>query len=356
MLAELTHRCPLRCLYCSNPIELTRRSDELRTQEWRTVFQQAADLGVLQVHLSGGEPAARQDIADIVSDAAASGLYTNLITSGVGLSPEKLDACVDAGLDHVQLSVQAADEPTARSVSGYSNAMLIKRSVAEMVVSHGVPLTINAVVHRLNLYQVEELIDLAHAWGARRIEIAHTQYHGWALTNRATLMPSLEQVIAATEQVERARAAFAGAMAIDYVKPDHFARYPKACMGGWGRTALNVAPDGKVLPCHAAETIPGLIPTNVRDRDLAYIWRHSATFEMFRGTDWMKEPCRSCPRKEIDFGGCRCQAYALTGNAAATDPTCEKADGYTAVLQNEWHSPPREPIPVYRGGSPRAST
>lgn len=325
LLAELTHRCPLRCPYCSNPIELTRRSGELPLEMWRSVLVQAAALGVLQVHLSGGEPALRSDLPAIVGAAREAGLYTNLVTSGVTLSQGVLEACVDAGLDHVQLSVQAPDARTADWISGYSGAHDIKREVARWVVAAGLPLTVNAVVHRQNLDRVDMAIELAVAWGARRIEIAHSQYHGWAVRNRHALMPTLSQVTYATEVVERERKRLAGVLAIDHVKPDHFSRYPKACMGGWGRAGINVTPSGRVLPCHAAESLPGLAFDNVRERRLHDIWYFGSAFTAFRGDAWMQEPCRSCSRKEVDFGGCRCQAMALTGDAAATDPACEKS-------------------------------
>jgi pyrroloquinoline quinone biosynthesis protein E len=334
LLAELTHRCPLHCPYCSNPIELTRRSRELELEIWQSVFEQAATLGVLQVHLSGGEPALRQDLPAIVRAAREAGLYTNLVTSGVRLEQESFSACVDAGLDHVQLSVQAPDAETADWLVGRSGAHDTKREVARWVVAAGVPLTINAVVHRYNLDHVDAAIELAVAWGARRIEIAHTQYHGWAARNRNALLPTLSQVARATQIIQRQRQQLSGVLAVDYVKPDHFSRYPKACMGGWGRTGLNVTPNGMVLPCHAAETLPGLAFDNVRERRLNDIWYFGSAFTAFRGDAWMQEPCRSCPRKEVDFGGCRCQAMALAGDASATDPACEKSPLHLARRQS----------------------
>ncbi len=325
MLAELTHRCPLQCLYCSNPLALTRASGELSTRQWQAVFDQAAAMGVLQVHLSGGEPAARRDLTVLVAAAARTGLYTNLITSGIGLTRDTLEACAAAGLDHVQLSLQGADEKTTTRVAAYPGALEKKRAFARQVVETGLPLTVNAVIHRLNIAQTADLIDLALSWGARRIEIAHAQYHGWALANRGELLPSGEDVAAATTLVNAARETLAGQIVIDHVKPDHFARYPKACMGGWGRAGFNVTPSGRVLPCHAAETLPGLTFETVTERDLADIWAHGDAFVRYRGTGWMQEPCRTCPRREVDFGGCRCQAFAVTGDAAATDPACEKS-------------------------------
>jgi pyrroloquinoline quinone biosynthesis protein E len=322
MLAELTHRCPLKCPYCSNPIDLDRRAAELDTATWLDVFRQAAAMGVLHVHLSGGEPAARRDLPEIVSGAREAGLYTNLVTSGVGLSETTFADLIARGLDHVQLSMQGADAATADRIGGHAGGFAIKLEVAGWVTDAGVPLTINAVVHRQNLDQIEATIDLAVRLGARRLEIAHTQYHGWAYRNRHALMPTPEQVKRAGAAVKAASERLKGVLAIDYVTPDHLARYPKPCMGGWGRVGLNVTPSGKVLPCHAAETISTLSFDNVRDRPLRDIWQRGEAFTAFRGTDWMQEPCRSCERREKDWGGCRCQAFAWTGDAAATDPAC----------------------------------
>jgi pyrroloquinoline quinone biosynthesis protein E len=322
LLAELTHRCPLRCSYCSNPLDLERRSAELDTATWLRVFDEAAALGVLHVHLSGGEPAARTDLVALTRGAAGAGLYTNLITSGIGLEPVRLEQLAEAGLDHVQLSIQDVLEETADRVAGRPGAHARKRAVARSVVALGLPLTLNAVVHRSNIDRVGAMIAEAVTLGARRIEVAHAQYYGWALRNRSALLPSAGQVAAAREAIERARAELQGALVIDYVAPDYFARYPKACVNGWGRRSLNVTPSGKFLPCHAAETIPGLTFWSVRDRPLDDIWERSPAFAAFRGTDWMREPCVSCPRKAVDFGGCRCQAFALTGDAHNADPVC----------------------------------
>ena len=331
LLAELTHRCPLSCPYCSNPLELTRRSSELPTDDWLQVFDQAAQMGVLQVHLSGGEPAARSDLPDLVLGAANADLYTNLITSGVGLKRTAFDASVENGLDHVQLSVQGADAETADFISGYKGGFDIKMKVAQWVIDAGLPLTINAVVHRHNLDRLPQTIALAEHLGARRLEIAHTQYHGWGLKNRAALMPTADQVKQANGVVVQARKRLAGILAIDYVTPDHFAQYPKACMGGWGRAGLNVAPDGTVLPCHAAQTISSLTFETVKERSLAEIWRTGPAFTAFRGVDWMPDPCKSCERKTIDWGGCRCQAFALNGNAATTDPACSLSPHHAEI-------------------------
>jgi PqqA peptide cyclase len=322
LLAELTHRCPLRCPYCSNPLDLERRSAELDTQTWTRVLQEAAALGILQVHLSGGEPTARGDLVEIVRGCVAAGLYSNLITAGVGVTRERLEALAGAGLDHVQLSFQGADPATTDRVAGLPRAHERKLAFAAEVRALGFPLTINVVVHRANIAQVPHFLDLALGLGAKRVEIAHAQYYGWALRNRAALMPTREQVTEAVRIVEEARERLKGRLVIDAVLPDYYAQYPKPCMNGWGRQSLNVTPSGRVLPCHAAETIPGLEFWNVREHSLAEIWRDSPAFNAYRGTEWMQEPCRTCPRRERDWGGCRCQALAIAGDAAATDPAC----------------------------------
>ncbi len=322
LLAELTHRCPLACPYCSNPLELDQRTDELDTATWIRVFQEAAALGVLHLHLSGGEPGTRSDLADLIGGAAQAGLYTNLITSGIGIDRPRLEQLAAAGLDHVQLSIQDTDEAEADRVSGYTGSHRRKRVFAAAVGEIGLPLTINAVLHRTNLPRIREMTEEAIALGARRIELAHTQYYGWGLKNRAALLPDRSAVDAARATVAALRETTRGTIVIDYVLPDYFARYPKPCVNGWGRQSLNVTPRGRVLPCHAAESIPGLEFWNVTDRSLDDIWSRSPAFNAFRGTDWMQEPCRSCPRQEIDFGGCRCQALALTGDARNTDPVC----------------------------------
>lgn len=333
LLAELTHRCPLGCPYCSNPLALDNRSDELDTASWARVFREAASLGVLQVHLSGGEPAARRDLKEIVAAARDAGLYSNLITSGVGLTAQGLSALADAGLDHVQISIQDSEPASADKIAGYKGAFARKNALAAEVVKLGLPLTVNVVVHRANIGRVEAMVDMALALGAGRVEIAHVQYYGWALKNRAALMPSREQVDAAVGQVEALRAKHHGRIVIDAVVPDYYARFPKPCVGGWGRRSLNVTPSGKVLPCHAAEVIPGLEFWNVRQHSLNEIWRSSPAFMAFRGTDWMQEPCKSCAMKEKDFGGCRCQAFLIAGDARAADPVCHLSPYHALVAE-----------------------
>lgn len=332
LLAELTHRCSLRCPYCSNPLELDRRSSELTTADWKRLIDEAAALGVLHIYFSGGEPMLRRDIAELVAHAHEAGLYTNMITSGVGFRPALLDAVADAGLDHIQLSVQAVDAATCDRVAGYQGAAERKHAVAADIARLGLRLTVNAVVHRENVHQITDFVRLAEEWGAARIEIAHVQYYGWGLVNRARLMPTRQQVETAMADVEAARSRTAGRLVIDCVLPDYYARYPKACMGGWGARLMNVTPSGRVLPCHAAETIAGLTFDNIRDASLSEIWYRGAAFNAFRGTDWMKEPCRSCARKDLDFGGCRCQAMALAGDASATDPACSLSPLHREVV------------------------
>ncbi len=322
ILAELTHRCPLGCPYCSNPLVLDAREDELPAAEWKRIFSEAAAFGVLHAHLSGGEPASRQDLVEIVAHCAKVGLYTNLITSGIGLTRERIEQLSAAGLDHVQLAIQDADAASADKIAGYEGAFARKRAAAGWITEAGLPLTINAVIHRANISRAGKMVGLAIELGARRIEIAHTQYYGWGMLNRAALMPSRAEAEAAIAEVEALKKSLSGVIVIDHVVPDYHARYPKACMGGWGKRGLNVTPSGKVLPCHAAETIPGLEFWNARERSIEDIWFNSPAFNAFRGDGWMREPCRSCPRKTIDYGGCRCQAFALTGDAREADPVC----------------------------------
>ncbi len=333
LLAELTHRCPLGCPYCSNPVVLEGRSDELDTQTWQRVFSQAASLGILHVHLSGGEPCSRRDIVELTAHCAKVGLYTNLITSGVGVSETLVKQLADAGLDHVQLSIQDAEPSSADKIAGYKGAFAKKREVARWVTDTGMPLTVNAVMHRANIERAGDMVRLAVELGARRVEVAHTQYYGWALPNRAALMPTREQMDRAMAVVDELRHSLEGTIVIDQVIPDYYAKYPKACMGGWGRRSLNVTPSGKVLPCHAAESIPGLEFWSVRDRDLADIWSSSPAFNAFRGTGWMAEPCQSCERKRVDYGGCRCQALAFTGDARAADPVCHLSPHHDKVRE-----------------------
>ena len=322
LLAELTHRCPLSCPYCANPIQLERAGSELPTETWLRVIDEAAALGVLQIHFSGGEPMARRDLLNLIRRARERDLYSNLITSGVLLDGAAAGRLADAGLDHVQLSFQDADVAEADRLGGYRGAQAKKLACAGHVRDAGLPLTANFVVHRQNIARLPDMLALGEGIGASRIEIAHVQYYGWGLRNRAALMPTAEQLDFSNEQVAAARERLRGRVVIDYVVPDYHAERPKACMGGWGRQVMNITPAGKVLPCHAAETLTNMRFASIRDHALGDVWASDPAFVAYRGTDWMPEPCRSCHRKEIDWGGCRCQAFALTGDAANTDPAC----------------------------------
>lgn len=328
LIAELTHRCPLQCAYCSNPLALVPGGGEQGSAFWRDVISEAAAFGVLQIHFSGGEPCARRDLAGLIAHADAQGLYTNLITSAVLLDAAKLQALAAAGLAHVQVSIQGATAAVADRIGNFAGGHEKKLAVARLVPEAGMSLTINAVVHRQNLHELRAMIDLAEALGADRLEIAHVQYHGWALENRAALIPARAQLQAADEIVAERRAALTGRMVIDYVIPDYYADRPKSCMGGWGQKLLIITPQGRVLPCHAAETIPQLEFPQAGTQSLREIWETSPAFNIFRGTGWMREPCMSCPRREEDFGGCRCQALALAGDARAADPACALSDAH----------------------------
>lgn len=347
MLAELTHRCPLACPYCSNPLALEGRDSELTAGEWARVFDEAARLGVLQLHLSGGEPMSRRDIVEIARAASAAGLYTNLITSGIGLDADRLAQLAEAGLDHIQLSIQDTMPDSADRIAGYRGAHARKMALAAAIRAAGFPLTINAVVHRANIDRMQEMVALAVSLGAGRVEVAHAQYYGWALKNRAALMPTKEQALRAVEQIAHMRAQYAGTIVIDAVIPDYYASQPKACMGGWAKQALNVTPSGRVLPCHAAETIPRLEFWSVRDHALGEIWTSAPAFNAFRGEDWMREPCRSCALRTVDFGGCRCQAMAIVGDPAATDPACALSPHHEAFQELATEASAGDAIPQY---------
>jgi PqqA peptide cyclase len=324
LLAELTHRCPLHCPYCSNPLALIGAEAELTTDEWKRVFTEARALGVLQLGLSGGEPLVRKDLETLADHAHRLGLYTTLVTSGVGLTRARAEALRDAGLEHVQISIQDSDPQMADRLAGV-RAVHHKEAAAALVRELGFALSINAVLHRANLDRVGDVIELAARLGADRLELANTQYYGWALANRKALLPTARQVAAAEAVADEARRRYRGRMQIIYVLPDYYESYPKPCYGGWGKVYLVVAPDGQTLPCHGATHISTLRFDDVRHRSLGWIWAESPAFQAFRGDEWMSEPCRSCPRKTIDFGGCRCQAFALTGDAAKTDPVCTLA-------------------------------
>jgi len=337
LIAELTHRCPLHCVYCSNPLELQSRANELDTQAWLRVFQQAADFGVLQADFTGGEPLARTDIPDLVRAARTAGLYVNLITSGLPLDEPKLDALLVAGLDHLQLSFQGAREEIAAEISG-TKSHAQKLRVLEWLKSRRVAVTLNFVIHQRNLDQLAEMLAIAESSSATRVEFAHVQYYGWAFANRELLLPTPEQLAASIAFFKRAQERLSGKIRVEYVVPDYYAKYPKPCMGGWGRKLMLITPSGEALPCHAAKIIPGLKFENVKDRSLREIWEISEAFQKFRGEAWMQEPCKTCDRRALDFGGCRCQALLLAGDPAATDPVCtlaptrERVDAILAAL------------------------
>ena len=330
LIVEVTHRCPLHCVYCSNPLELAATQSELSTEEWTSVFRQSGKLGMLHAHFTGGEPLARTDLTELISAARAAGLYTNLITSGIGLNESRLKILVDAGLDHIQISFQDSREEAANWIAG-AKAHAHKIELSRAIRQHKIAFTVNLVVHRQNLDHLEEMIAFIEQLQPERVEIAHAQYYGWALANRAALLPTRAQLEKAVAIVAEAEKRLAGKTRIDSVVPDYYAKYPKACMGGWGRRLMLINPSGKVLPCHAAEVLPGLSFENVREKTLEWIWQESSSFQRYRGEDWMAEPCRSCERRTEDFGGCRCQAFLLAGNAMATDPACSLAPAHAIV-------------------------
>jgi pyrroloquinoline quinone biosynthesis protein E len=321
LIAELTYRCPLRCPYCSNPTDYLDNKDELTTEEWCRVFAEAEELGVMQLHLTGGEPLARKDLEVLVAHARAVGLYTNLVTSGIPLARERLERLAEAGIDHVQVSIQSSRADLADEIAGYAGHAK-KIEVMRSVKALGLPLTMNVVLHRANLGEIDELVALAEDVGADRLELANTQYLNWALSNRDVLLPTREQIEMASEKAAPHRDRLRGKMDVLFVKPDYFGTTPKACMDGWARRFLQIVPDGRVVPCHAATSITSLTFDDVRGKPLKQIWETSPALLAYRGEEWMQEPCRSCEKRTIDFGGCRCQAFALTGDAAATDPAC----------------------------------
>ncbi|HXM95545.1 MAG TPA: pyrroloquinoline quinone biosynthesis protein PqqE [Candidatus Dormibacteraeota bacterium] len=330
LIAELTHRCPLHCVYCSNPLELTQRANELSTEEWSRVFREAAAAGVLQADFTGGEPLARPDIVQLVRAARAAGLYVNLITSGLPLDETRLQQLIQAGLDHFQLSFQGAREEPANEISG-TKSHAHKIRVLEWLKRHRIAVTLNFVIHRRNIDQLQEMLAIADASSATRVEFANVQYYGWAFANREHLLPTRQQLAHSIEFIKQAQTRLQGRIRVEFVIPDYYAKYPKACMSGWGRKLMLITPAGEALPCHAAKIIPDLSFENVRNRHLDEIWGNSEAFQKFRGEDWMQEPCKTCDRRTQDFGGCRCQALLLAGNAAATDPVCSLSPNRPAV-------------------------
>lgn len=330
LLAELTYRCPLHCAFCSNPVDYARHGEELDTARWLDVLTQARALGAVQLGLSGGEPLMRKDLEALVAHARGLGFYINLITSGVGLTDERLGALREAGLDHIQLSFQDSTRELNDFLSS-TRTFDLKRRVARMIKAHGYPMVMNCVLHRHNLPHVGTIIEMALEMGAEYLELANTQYYGWAWRNRLALMPDAAQLREAEAVVERYRRRIGSRCRILFVVPDYFETRPKKCMNGWGTTFLGVAPDGTALPCHAARMLPGLALPNVNDMPLREIWFDSDAFNRYRGTAWMKGACRSCDEKEADAGGCRCQAWQLTGDADATDPVCDRSGDHDRV-------------------------
>jgi pyrroloquinoline quinone biosynthesis protein E len=349
LIAEVTHRCPLHCVYCSNPLELAAAKTELTSDEWLRVFVEASGLGVLHLHLSGGEPLARSDLTALVDGAHKAGLYTNLITSGIGMSRDRLQQLVEAGLDHIQLSFQDSDEAQANWIAG-AKVHSRKIELAGWIKSHSIAFTANLVVHRHNLDRLGTMISFLETFQPDHIEIANAQYYGWALRNRTALMPTREQIERAIGTVTASQQRLQGKIRIDFVVADYHASFPKACMGGWGRVTMLIDPGGQAMPCHAAGVIPGLKFDSVRNSSLEWIWRESSVFNAFRGESWMPEPCRSCERRTEDFGGCRCQAFLLAGDARLTDPVCSLApthavvESATADLSSEATVGPRSEI------------
>ncbi|WP_226686559.1 pyrroloquinoline quinone biosynthesis protein PqqE [Stutzerimonas stutzeri] len=334
LLAELTYRCPLQCPYCSNPLDFARSHEELSTAEWIEVFRQAREMGAAQLGFSGGEPLVRQDLAELIAAARGLGYYTNLITSGIGLTEEKIASFAEAGLDHIQISFQAADEEVNNLLAGSKKAFAHKLEMARAVKKHGYPMVLNFVTHRHNIDNIDQIIRLCIELEADFVELATCQFYGWAELNRAGLLPSKQQLVRAeriTNEWRDKLAAENHPCKLIFVTPDYYEERPKACMNGWGNLFLDITPDGTALPCHSARQLPVEFP-NVREHSIEHIWRHSFGFNKFRGYDWMPEPCRSCDEKERDFGGCRCQAFMLTGDASNADPVCSKSAHHGKIL------------------------
>lgn len=330
LLAELTYACPLQCPYCSNPIDYAKYRSELSTEDWKRVLSQARKMGAVQLGFSGGEPLTRSDLVELVGHARGLGYYSNLITSGYGLNEELIIRLKEAGLDHIQVSIQASTQELNDHIAGTASYHH-KKEVARLVKKHGYPMVLCVVIHRENIHQMADILAMAEELGADYLELANTQYYGWAHANRNLLLPTREQF----EQAEQIAQAFkdkvAGKMKIYYVVPDYYEDRPKACMNGWGTTFLTIAPDGTALPCHSARELPGLDCPNVNDYSIEQIWNESRAFNFFRGLDWMQEPCRSCDEKTRDFGGCRCQAWLLTGDMYAADPVCSKSPNHAVI-------------------------
>ena len=345
LLAELTYQCPLHCVFCYNPTQHARIKDELTTAQWVDVMRQARKLGAAQLGFSGGEPLVRDDLEELVQEARALGYYTNLITSGVGLSEARAQRLKDAGLDHIQLSFQDSTRELNDFLS-HTKTFELKQKVARLIKAHDWPMVMNCVLHRHNLPHVGQIIEMALALDAEYLELANTQYYGWAWVNRDHLMPTQEALIEAEAVVNRYRETIGKRCKLLFVVPDYFEQRPKACMNGWGSVFFSVAPDGVAMPCHNARDLPGLKLPNVRDMPLADIWQKSQAFNAFRGEDWMKPPCRTCDERHKDFGGCHCQAFLITGDATEADPVCSKSPHHDKVVQLVKQAPAQRHIPI----------
>jgi len=332
LLAELTYACPLQCPYCSNPLDYANYKTELSKEDWKRVLTQARKLGAVQLGFSGGEPLTRTDLPELVKHARELGYYSNLITSGYGMTEAKIIELKEAGLDHIQVSIQASSQELNDHIAGTAS-FEHKKQVAHLVKKHGYPMVLCVVIHRENIHQMPEILAMAEELGADYLELANTQYYGWAHLNRDLLLPTREQFVTAEAIAQAFKEKVAGKMKIYYVVPDFYEDRPKACMNGWGTTFLTIAPDGVALPCHSARELPGLDCPNVNDYSIEEIWYESKTFNFFRGFEWMQEPCRSCDEKQKDFGGCRCQAYLLTGDMYHTDPVCSKSPEHEVITQ-----------------------
>lgn len=330
LLAELTYACPLQCPYCSNPTEMALIRGELSTEDWLRVLREARAMGAAQLGFSGGEPLARRDFEVLVAEAHALGYYTNLITSGMGLDDTRLARLKDAGMDHIQISFQAANAQLNNFIGG-TDTFEKKKAVARAIKAHGYPMVLNVVLHRYNIDTIDEILAMAESLDADYVELANTQYYGWALQNRDALLPTREQLAHAEKVTNEYRDRLGHKMELIFVVPDYYETRPKPCMSGWGDIFLTITPDGTALPCHAARQLPGIDFPNVREHSIEEIWCGSDAFNRFRGFDWMQEPCRSCPERFHDYGGCRCQAYMLTGDARATDPVCDKSPQHQLI-------------------------
>jgi pyrroloquinoline quinone biosynthesis protein E len=332
LLAELTHSCPLHCLYCSNPINLVKKEKELSTSHWLNIIEQASDLGIMQMHFSGGEPLIRTDLEQLINKTRDLNIYSNLITSGIGLTQNRLSNLITSGINHIQLSIQSHEAVSTKVITN-SECFQAKQSIASLIKESQLPFTINIVLHALNLDNIEEIIEMCISWGAHRIELANTQYYGFALANQSVLLPNKLQIEKAFAIYQRKKQEYGNKIEIIWVIPDYFEEYPKPCMGGWGLIQLTITPAGQVLPCPAASIISSISFENVREKSLDWIWYESSSFNIFRGDMWMKEPCKSCIYRFDDYGGCRCQAFAITGSASNTDPVC-KYSPYRPLIDN----------------------